>query len=169
VAEMSGLISDDIMQAIAVMRPRHEVAAALRERLTGLVDAASLVNSRTRPGPLRRHRGRLRAPMDARLSPSPGWPRVRVRAIDDNCARTLRRVAAASPFAHTQRSWQEMPLSLREEDNVMLMRLPARWRCERRTTCSCARWSLPCCGLEDTWYRRHRRAAVTATATAPSP
>jgi probable F420-dependent oxidoreductase len=44
--EMSGLISDDIMQAIAVMRPRHEVAAALRERLTGLVDAVSLVNSR---------------------------------------------------------------------------------------------------------------------------
>ena len=43
---MSPLITDEIMQAIAVMRPRREVAAALRDRLAGLADAVSLVNSR---------------------------------------------------------------------------------------------------------------------------
>jgi len=62
--EMSGLISDDIMQAIAVMRPRHEVAAALRERLTGVVDAVSLVNSR-HPDP--GHFGDIVADLHARL------------------------------------------------------------------------------------------------------
>jgi len=70
---MSGLISDDIMQAIAVMRPRHEVAAVLRERLTGLVDAVSLVNSRhPDPGHFGDIVADLRAPMDVRLvSPLP--------------------------------------------------------------------------------------------------
>ena len=44
--EMSGLITDEMMQAIAVMRPRREVAAALRARLAQCADAVSLVNNR---------------------------------------------------------------------------------------------------------------------------
>ncbi|HEX7407558.1 MAG TPA: TIGR03617 family F420-dependent LLM class oxidoreductase [Candidatus Binatia bacterium] len=45
-AEMSELITDEMMEAIAVMRPRHEVASALLERLAGIADAVSLVNNR---------------------------------------------------------------------------------------------------------------------------
>ena len=44
--DMSALIPDDLMQAVAVMRPRREVAAVVLARLDGLVDAVSLVNSR---------------------------------------------------------------------------------------------------------------------------
>ncbi|MFN8626089.1 MAG: TIGR03617 family F420-dependent LLM class oxidoreductase [Candidatus Binatia bacterium] len=44
--EMNGLITDEIMQEIAVMRPRREVASAVRERLAGIGDSVSLVNNR---------------------------------------------------------------------------------------------------------------------------
>ena len=45
-SEMSQLITDDVMREIAVMGPRHEVAAAVLERLSGIADAVSLVNNR---------------------------------------------------------------------------------------------------------------------------
>jgi len=44
--EMNGLITDEMMQEIAVMRPRRQVASAVRERLTGISDSVSLVNNR---------------------------------------------------------------------------------------------------------------------------
>jgi probable F420-dependent oxidoreductase len=44
--EMNGLITDEMMQEIAVMRPRREVASAVRERLAGISDSVSLVNNR---------------------------------------------------------------------------------------------------------------------------
>ncbi len=44
--EMSRLITDDMMQEIAVMRPRREIAVAVLERLAGIADAVSLVNNR---------------------------------------------------------------------------------------------------------------------------
>ena len=44
--EMNALITDDIMRENAVMRPRREVASALRKRLAGISDSVSLVNNR---------------------------------------------------------------------------------------------------------------------------
>lgn len=49
-SDMNGLITDEMMQEIAVMRPRHEVASALRRRLAGISDSVGLVNNR-RPDP----------------------------------------------------------------------------------------------------------------------
>jgi hypothetical protein len=43
---MNALITDDIMRENAVMRPRREVASALRKRLAGISDSVSLVNNR---------------------------------------------------------------------------------------------------------------------------
>jgi probable F420-dependent oxidoreductase len=44
--EMSGLITDEMMTAIAVMCPRHDVAPALAKRLTEITASVSLVNNR---------------------------------------------------------------------------------------------------------------------------
>jgi probable F420-dependent oxidoreductase len=44
--EMNGLITDEMMQEIAVMRPRREVASAVRDRLAGITGSVSLVNNR---------------------------------------------------------------------------------------------------------------------------
>jgi len=44
--EMTDLIDDAILDAIAVVRPRREVARALRERLAGIADGVSLTNNR---------------------------------------------------------------------------------------------------------------------------
>jgi probable F420-dependent oxidoreductase len=43
---MTDLIDDAILDAVAVVRPRHEVARALRERLAGIADGVSLTNNR---------------------------------------------------------------------------------------------------------------------------
>lgn len=44
--EMGRIITDDAMREIAVMGPRHQIASAVRERLTGIAGAVSLVNNR---------------------------------------------------------------------------------------------------------------------------
>ena len=44
--EMSDLVTEELMEAVAVMGPRDEVAEALLRRSAGLVDAVSLVNNR---------------------------------------------------------------------------------------------------------------------------
>jgi probable F420-dependent oxidoreductase len=44
--EMAGLVDDEMLEAIAVVGPRHEIAAALERRLAGIADAVSLTNNR---------------------------------------------------------------------------------------------------------------------------
>jgi probable F420-dependent oxidoreductase len=44
--EMAGLIGDDLLEAIAVVGPRSEIPAALRERLAGIADSVSLTHNR---------------------------------------------------------------------------------------------------------------------------
>jgi probable F420-dependent oxidoreductase len=44
--DMTGLIDDEILRTIAVVGPRHAIAAALRERLAGVADAVSLTHNR---------------------------------------------------------------------------------------------------------------------------
>jgi probable F420-dependent oxidoreductase len=45
--EMAGLVDDEILETIAVVGPRHEIAPALERRLAGIADAVSLTNNRT--------------------------------------------------------------------------------------------------------------------------
>ena len=44
--EMTGLVSDEILEAIAVVGPRREIAAKLRARLAGIAPAVSLTHNR---------------------------------------------------------------------------------------------------------------------------
>jgi probable F420-dependent oxidoreductase len=44
--EMAGLVNDEMLETIAVVGPRHEIAAALERRLAGIADAVSLTNNR---------------------------------------------------------------------------------------------------------------------------
>ncbi len=44
--EMTGLIDDEVLHAIAVVGPRHEIADRLRERLDGIADGVSLTHNR---------------------------------------------------------------------------------------------------------------------------
>jgi len=44
--EMTGLIGDEILEAIAVVGPRREIAPRLRARLAGVADAVSLTHNR---------------------------------------------------------------------------------------------------------------------------
>lgn len=44
--EMAALISDDILEAIAVVGPRGDIARALTDRLAGIADSVSLTNNR---------------------------------------------------------------------------------------------------------------------------
>jgi probable F420-dependent oxidoreductase len=44
--EMTDLVGDEILEAIAVVGPRREIAAKLRARLLGLADAVSLTHNR---------------------------------------------------------------------------------------------------------------------------
>jgi probable F420-dependent oxidoreductase len=44
--EMTGLVSDEVLEAIAVVGPRAEIAAKLRARLAGISDAVSLTHNR---------------------------------------------------------------------------------------------------------------------------
>jgi probable F420-dependent oxidoreductase len=44
--DMTACIDDELLDAVAVVRPRAEVAAALRERLGDLADGVSLTNNR---------------------------------------------------------------------------------------------------------------------------
>jgi probable F420-dependent oxidoreductase len=44
--EMSPLVSDEILEAIAVVGPRHEIAGKLRARLAGVADGVSLTHNR---------------------------------------------------------------------------------------------------------------------------
>ncbi len=44
--EMTGLISDDILDTVAVVGPRHEIAAKLTDRLEGIADSVSLTHNR---------------------------------------------------------------------------------------------------------------------------
>jgi probable F420-dependent oxidoreductase len=44
--EMTALISDEVLEAIAVVGPRAEVAAKLRRRLAGIADGVSLTHNR---------------------------------------------------------------------------------------------------------------------------
>ena len=44
--DMAGLIGDEILQAIAVVGPRSEIAGALRKRLDGIADSVSLTHNR---------------------------------------------------------------------------------------------------------------------------
>ena len=44
--EMAGLVDDEMLETIAVVGPRHEIAAALERRLAGIADAVSLTNNR---------------------------------------------------------------------------------------------------------------------------
>lgn len=44
--DMATLITDEILEAVAVVRPRREVAAALEGRLAGLADSVSIENTR---------------------------------------------------------------------------------------------------------------------------
>ena len=44
--EMTGLISDEILETIAVVGPRREIARRLRERLAGIADGVSLTHNR---------------------------------------------------------------------------------------------------------------------------
>ena len=43
---MSGLISDEILDAIAVVGPRAEIPKLLHERLDGIADSVSLTHNR---------------------------------------------------------------------------------------------------------------------------
>jgi probable F420-dependent oxidoreductase len=44
--EMAGLVEDEMLETIAVIGPRHEIAPALEQRLAGIADAVSLTNNR---------------------------------------------------------------------------------------------------------------------------
>jgi probable F420-dependent oxidoreductase len=44
--EMAGLISDEVLEAIAVVGERREIASKLRERLEGIADGVSLTHNR---------------------------------------------------------------------------------------------------------------------------
>ncbi len=44
--DMTGLVSDEILEAIAVVGPRNEIATKLRERLAGIADSVSLTHNR---------------------------------------------------------------------------------------------------------------------------
>ena len=44
--EMAGLISDDLLEAIAVVGPRQSIAGMLSERLAGIADSVSLTHNR---------------------------------------------------------------------------------------------------------------------------
>ena len=44
--DMAGLISDELLNEVAVVGPRNTIAAKLRERLAGIADAVSLTNNR---------------------------------------------------------------------------------------------------------------------------
>jgi probable F420-dependent oxidoreductase len=44
--DMANLIDDEMLESIAIVRPRQEVAGALVERLGGLVDSVSIENTR---------------------------------------------------------------------------------------------------------------------------
>ena len=44
--EMTDLISDDILESIAVVGERHEIAAKLTARLDGIADSVSLTHNR---------------------------------------------------------------------------------------------------------------------------
>lgn len=45
--EMAGLIGDDVLEAIAVVGPRREIATKLRARLEGIADGVSLTHNRS--------------------------------------------------------------------------------------------------------------------------
>lgn len=47
-AEMAALIPDDLVEAIAVVGPRREIAAKISVRANGITDRVSLVNNRNR-------------------------------------------------------------------------------------------------------------------------
>jgi len=44
--DMTALISDDLLETIAVVGPRTSIAAGIRDRLAGIADAVSLTNNR---------------------------------------------------------------------------------------------------------------------------
>jgi len=44
--DMAGLIDDDVLEAVAVVGERHELAAKLRDRLAGVADSVSLTHNR---------------------------------------------------------------------------------------------------------------------------
>jgi probable F420-dependent oxidoreductase len=44
--DMTSLISDDLLETIAVVGPRSTIAARIRDRLAGIADAVSLTNNR---------------------------------------------------------------------------------------------------------------------------
>jgi hypothetical protein len=44
--EMAGLIGDDVLEAVAVVGPRREIARKLRTRLAGIADGVSLTHNR---------------------------------------------------------------------------------------------------------------------------
>jgi probable F420-dependent oxidoreductase len=44
--DMAGLITDDVLEAIAVVGPRREIATKLRARLAGIADGVSLTHNR---------------------------------------------------------------------------------------------------------------------------
>jgi len=44
--DMTGLIDDDVLETIAVVGPRNEIAAKLRQRLDGIAEGASLTHNR---------------------------------------------------------------------------------------------------------------------------
>ncbi len=44
--EMAGLVTDDVLETVAVVGPRREIAAKLRARLAGIADGASLTHNR---------------------------------------------------------------------------------------------------------------------------
>jgi hypothetical protein len=44
--DMTGLVSDEVLEAIAVVGARHEIAGKLEERLDGIADGVSLTHNR---------------------------------------------------------------------------------------------------------------------------
>ena len=44
--EMAEVIDDEVLETIAVVGERHEIAGKLRARLDGIADAVSLTNNR---------------------------------------------------------------------------------------------------------------------------
>jgi probable F420-dependent oxidoreductase len=44
--EMAGLVSDEMLEAVAVVGPRDQIARKLRERLSGIADGVSLTHNR---------------------------------------------------------------------------------------------------------------------------
>jgi probable F420-dependent oxidoreductase len=44
--DMAGLIEDDVLEAIAVVGPRREIAGKIRERLAGVADGVSITHNR---------------------------------------------------------------------------------------------------------------------------